>query len=816
MTIRIDASRQKIRPNDPRKPRAPVFRQGQVLLDAELDQAARLILERGETGDADIFAAPGRLVAPNGDPGFQVSLAGANIRLAAGRGYLGGWLLENTALVTLATQPNPWTGAAPQTPMALVIKALIRNIDPVEETAWADPALGDAQTGGRALTDWHVFPIRIASGLDCATLPQDPAWQELTAASTGTLRVGPAEVIPASDPCSLVPRGGFSRGENLLYRIEVHGGTAIANAPVAAGLRYGLNGLRVKLSRRNASVLVRLVSVTGTEITVTPPALDPLNWFAPGQFAELVRPGDDLVPPDPAGAGERLFRVLRATDTTVTLDNAASGILSGLAAPGEWFLRLWDSFNDSGASGAVTVDTTGHPTTSQEIDIGDGLRIWLGGSADARFRRGDYWTFAARSDGSIDWPPGAAELPHGPETRFAPLAVIAPGALQPLEDCRITAGSLTDRVLHYRGGDGQEVLLSPGVTHIALPAPLRVAVMRGRHPVQGARVLWRPVNPDIEMMIDNMLCSRANPISLPTGADGVSQIRWSINAGLPHTVQGIEAVLLTATGAEEPQPIRFTAGFRTATQTAYFPGECKLLSDQFTVQDALDKLCANIGDQRQPDVLTLTRITLHSGGYGTTELLQEGLILNGMEGLPNIAFDKGIEIRTDSPELMCQPKDYDPIIEVGIDLPYPTTNTAKRYWHEASGGKLRQYFGFKYLRLEGHVQVDRRNEKLGAGLFWQPSEGTMIFLNTLPNHMGGQERLNFDNWEGPKYKQLLCRLRIRSAHVWGQHPETKGLAWLNAEHLGYDKGQTQRELLLDERDPQRAGDLEMFFYILIQ
>ena len=64
---------------------------------------------------------------------------------------------------------------------------------------------------------------------------------------------------------------------------------------------------------------------------------------------------------------------------------------------------------------------------------------------------------------------------------------------------------------------------------------------------------------------------------------------------------------------------------------------------------------------------------------------------------------------------------------------------------------------------------------------------------------------------------ILCRLRILSAHVWITDPrDDKRRIYLNAEHLGISAGQTERELLGDDCDPQRAADLEMFFYLEVK
>ena len=94
----------------------------------------------------------------------------------------------------------------------------------------------------------------------------------------------------------------------------------------------------------------------------------------------------------------------------------------------------------------------------------------------ATFRRGDFWTWAARADGTVDWPTagGAAQLmtPHGPVVRYAPIAALVGTQTSPtFEDCRIPFATLTDRALLYRGGDGQSVFAYNSgmvVTDIAL------------------------------------------------------------------------------------------------------------------------------------------------------------------------------------------------------------------------------------------------------------------------------------------------------------------------------------------------------------
>jgi hypothetical protein len=238
------------------------------------------------------------------------------------------------------------------------------------------------------MIDWQVFPFLPTSAVTCATTLSDADWQKLVAPSTGTLTVIKQTAGASTDPCSLNPTGGYTRLENLLYRFEVHDGVAVSGLPTVDGPRFQLQSLQIKLSRRNASVLTTITHID----------------------------------PHAALAAQRLFRIASATDDTVTLEATPAEIAAtGVTDSGEWFLRLWDALPLG--TGVATVNVTGANTTSDPIDIGDGLSIQLGGGATATFRRGDYWTCAARADGSIDWPLGTLVTPHGPTVRYAPLAV---------------------------------------------------------------------------------------------------------------------------------------------------------------------------------------------------------------------------------------------------------------------------------------------------------------------------------------------------------------------------------------------------------
>lgn len=836
MTMRNDATRLRIAAKDQRRARAVVSRQGQVLLDTDFDQQSLHQLERIETETIDSLGAPGRLVVPAGNNGFKITPSGApaNFDIAAGRGYLDGWLLENTAICKLPTQPHPRTGDPVSAPAIIAIKALVLHIDPTQEPIYADVALGDAQASGRALNDWQVFPLAVSGGaaIACATALTNPDWVSLVAPSTGTLAVIPQAAAPSTDPCSLAPGGGYTRLENLLYRVEVHGGVVKAGFPTIDGPRFNLHNLKLKFSRRNASVMARIVGIAGAEITVSPPALDARNWFAPGLWAEIVSVHDD-VDPRAALANERLFPVALATDDRVVLQATAAQVNATAAADdGTWFLRLWDALPNG--DGILTVSAPGGAAESAEIDLGDGIKIKLGnGGSTGTFRRGDFWTCAARASGSIDWPSpsGVAQpmRPHGPEIRYAPLAALTGTSAAPtFEDCRVPFATLTDRALLYRGGDGQGVFAPAGSTMAPLPATLRVAVMRGETPVPGARIRWSFVGPTGSgSLIGGALCNSGNSPETLTDANGLSEVIWSIDGGKPLDVHQVRAAIVTGAATTSVPPIVFTASFEAAAHTGYTPGKCAHLAGIDNVQDALDGLCAKIGDDDKHEALTLTSILLIGDNGNDIELIREDFILNALD-VPYTSIIGGIAFGLDGgiPDIAVAP--YDPVVEVELDLPYPMTDPDKLYWARASQLKvddafwLQDPFAFQRIRLDGEVKVVPKGPNGLPGLLWTLSDQAMKFLTSAPGHLWGQVILNTETgaelkrigWGTSLKERILCRIRLRSAMIWVEDKEKGERIYLNAEHLGVVGPATGRELLVKERDPQRAGDLDMFVYLV--
>jgi outer membrane protein OmpA-like peptidoglycan-associated protein len=822
MSMRNDATRAKIPVAEPRPLRSVVARQGQVLLDTDVNESERLLLDRTETADAAMLGPPDRLLFPAGGGGFLIGGAAPNLTIGAGPGYLNGWQLINAAQATLASQPNPWKGATAAAASALVLMAQVRHLDPAEDAALSDVALGDAQASGRALNDWRVFPWPTAAGTTCETITGLSEWDALTKPSNGTLAFKLGGPSASTDPCSLTPAGGHSRFENLLYRIEVHNGVTAAAQP--DGPRFGVTGLQLKLSRRNASLMARITKVTGDQITVSPPALDPRAWFAQGAYAEIVGPSDDL-DPTAALAQERLFAITLATDDVITLDTSTHAIPSAVQTNGQWFLRLWDAWPDG--KGVATVPAGGGP-----IDLGDGLSVQLGGGPAARLRRGDHWIAPVRADGSVTWPGAETanpqqQAPHGPAVRYAPLAILSPTAGP--TDCRIPFATLTDRSLLYRGGDGQAVFAPPAAaaTPISLPQKLRVAVMRGATPVLGAKVTWRTPAGAPASWINGTLVP-AGGVTTSTLVDGLAEVTWAIDAAQQGAAHRLEVVLMSGANLANTPAVQFNARFDSAAQTSYAPtGKCPTLAKATNVQDALDALCDAIDDF---PTLRLAGITLLGGkhkGVKAVELVQKELILNALE-VDAAAFLDGIAFSTNFQKLELGLQAYDPAVEISLDLPYPTTDPERIYWLQTlqapvSGlvgapnhtiGPLPQpfgAFGFNTIRLDGGLAVKKEV------LFWRPSAHAVRFLSTAAQHRFGarlvDERTVNGQWDPLPPARVLCRLRVRSALVFADDPKTKSRIWLNAEHLGTQGPVTGRELLVDTRDPQKAADLDMFIWL---
>jgi hypothetical protein len=129
-------------------------------------------------------------------------------------------------------------------------------------------------------------------------------------------------------------------------------------------------------------------------------------------------------------------------------------------------------------------------------------------------------------------------------------------------------------------------------------------------------------------------------------------------------------------------------------------------------------------------------------------------------------------------------------------------------------------FGFQRVRLDGTVEITQKTPTGHPGLLWRPSKAAEQFIASVPRHQWGQQigpdfaaRLKEAGWAfEPPTQRILCRIGLRSALIFAKGEQ--GPVYLNAEHLGVVGPITNRELMVRERDPQRAGDLDIFVYLV--
>ena len=434
---------------DPRKHFTGVLmQQGRVQLDSDWNEMVLQFDRRFRAERSDTLL---RHIVPRRTPdAFRVRLGDGKLSLGAGRMYVDGLMPENHGDPSVPAifdpvlheprSPGPidYASGQPYFPAAVVpalpagpflvyLDTWQREVTFIEDPGLVEPALG-IDTTTRSQTAWRV---RILPGVatpptpaefDPLVVPQrddyDPAshippayWATLTRAPAGRLSTGTVDTQdPGDNPCIIPPSGGYRGLENQLYRVEIH--------------RSGPAGVaRFKWSRDNASIAAQVLGVAGpAAITVSSVGRDPVLRFSAGDWVELL---DDLREPDglrpEAGV---LRRVLRVDDEARLLEfdpDPASDLTQQFPADTltsrHTRVRRWDQ-----PAADLAVPKDGTPVT---LEHGVTVTFTTADPADpAPFRAGDHWTFAARTEGSVEALDRAP--PHGDHHHHAPLAWVDP------------------------------------------------------------------------------------------------------------------------------------------------------------------------------------------------------------------------------------------------------------------------------------------------------------------------------------------------------------------------------------------------------
>lgn len=454
------------------------WQQGRPVTDADENEAQDILNHRMETETGDTIGQSG---APKENPGFGLTAAVDDLGLSAGRFYVDGIACEvdgdlPTRYNTQPHLPNPpaISSLLEGADLGLVyLDVFKRHITFHDDDSIRDAALNGVDTTSRLQTVWQVkiLPLdsvdisaadmslvtglvnqiadlnaQIAAASDpavrAALIEQRdqrqrelvllgeslnvrcdgsyPEWDQLLAPPGGTLQVTTAPTGTVSDPCDVPPGGGYTRGENQYYIIQVH------SVP-QDGSR---SGATFKWSRDNGSIVARIQAFgsatsgthTGATFDVNSVGRDDYLGIKNNDWVEYVDDNTELnglpgVLAQVSNADSNLNRITLSSDLTVDLN----------AHPK---LRKWDGVN-------LAMNTTDSP-----LDLEAGIQVQFGSGS---YRPGDYWQFAARSvTGTIDYP-DTPQPAFGIQHHFARLGIVtlSAGNVLPVLDCRPLFPALT-------------------------------------------------------------------------------------------------------------------------------------------------------------------------------------------------------------------------------------------------------------------------------------------------------------------------------------------------------------------------------------
>ncbi|MCR9162465.1 MAG: DUF6519 domain-containing protein [Nannocystaceae bacterium] len=469
---------------DPKKNFSAVLHEaGGLVVDADLNEQRHIEHHDARQARIDII---GRAGAPEGNAGLEVTPAGTDLTIGAGRYYLDGIRIEWPEDVAFSEQVHePEIPTDPGLYLA-VLHVWERPVDAISDPTIREVALGGPAPSVRTevVAQVELLPVTSDSATPtCAT--EFPEWDALLAATPPRMQVRLAEGS-SDDPCSIPEDAGYRGLENRLYRVEVHDGNFDPTHPGAEDASIAPSFL---WSRDNGSTVASWIAHDGA-VRVTIDRLGPggTQGFAPGDRIELTHDGWLL--------SERpgLIAIVAEVDATVLTLEDPGGTLGGELATtfGDAIrprVRRWDSPQPRALAVAPAELGVGDVTADGWIRLEAGIEVRFD---DGIARTGDYWELPARTaalpgttDRQLDWPydagAGAYEWrgPDGVAHHYGRLAVLqlGGGGWSLLDDCRPTFPPLTE--LPQPGGNGScgEIAVEPGTDVINLLLGLDAAVL---------------------------------------------------------------------------------------------------------------------------------------------------------------------------------------------------------------------------------------------------------------------------------------------------------------------------------------------------
>ncbi len=389
---------------DPKKHYTTVrVQQGRVQLDADWNEQMDILvyLLRGQAQDLlGPYGAPARAagfaIAPP-EPGDPPD----DLRIAAGRYYVDGILVENDSDTSFNTQPY-WPHAGLQEAMEGADRCVVyldvweRHLSGSEAPSLLEPALGGLDTTTRTQTVWQVklWPAPASDNDAQPTTNKDllnawSQWRDAQGRSKGA--GGRGALRPRVTPAGY----GLT---NQLYRVEIHTGGDEAT---------------FKWSRNNGSVTFAVTNLQLNDklLTVTLEGVSAETDLQVGDWWELADPSYELsAQPAP------LFKICDAPnwDPGSAVVNLVPAIAPGeqerqqIEAIGQRLsqveqvrtdgirtvLRRWEhnehaQENSAGRDGAIAVQP------NQWLPLENGLEVRFEGTGN--LRTGDHWLIPARS-----------------------------------------------------------------------------------------------------------------------------------------------------------------------------------------------------------------------------------------------------------------------------------------------------------------------------------------------------------------------------------------------------------------------------------
>jgi hypothetical protein len=473
------------------------MQQGRVQLDADWNEQIDIQAHRDGNATQDTI---GHCGGPLDKAGFALSVDANRLMIGSGHYYVDGILCENEADVDFAAQPDLPGAALPDQGgnYLAYLDVWQRHVTAVEDPGIREDALAGPDTATRTQTIWQVKLQKLEDATDCDEFDED--WEPSGAASTRELLrawARPADDAP-DGPCIVPPGAGYTRLENLLYRVEIHDG----GEPYGARSQSAITSIQkessdegrvandgqtwrvdqwVELFKDDSTepgTLARITAVsveqTSTKLTfddevlsgTTPP--NRLRLVATFKFsrhngailARLEGITDNFVTvsdpgKDPALGFARGQRV-ELSDERRTLHGGPGVMVELASVSGNELEVVWPNATPLTMDDFPTRPNVGTPPTVRRWDsegaiplstvtpwqdLEDGLQVGFG---DGPYRSGNYWLIPTRTlGGKVEWPQDVNgptfERPHGIEHRYCPLALLerANDAWKPYPtDCR--------------------------------------------------------------------------------------------------------------------------------------------------------------------------------------------------------------------------------------------------------------------------------------------------------------------------------------------------------------------------------------------